>query len=140
MALDELGERKNIRNIQINISPGLPLIFVDFSLILRVIFNLIDNAIKYSSNDSPIEISAVNVTEGIKIEVADRGDGIPPGDLPYIFNRFYRGRKASISGTGLGLSICKGIIEAHGGSITAENRPGGGTIMRLILPLANNTG
>jgi len=138
MALDELGERTRGRNIKVNIAPELHLIFVDFNLILRVIFNLIDNALKYSPGDSPIEINAKSLTQSVEIEVADRGIGIPPEDLPYVFYRFYRGHKINVSGTGLGLSICKGIIEAHGGTITAGNRPGGGTLMKLTLPLTNS--
>jgi K+-sensing histidine kinase KdpD len=139
MALDELGERTKSQNIKVSIAPDLHLIFVDFNLILRVIFNLIDNALKYSSNDFPIEINAKSLTQAVEIEVADRGVGIPPEDLPYVFYRFYRGHKVNVSGTGLGLSICKGIIEAHGGTITAGNRPGGGTIMKLTLPLTNSS-
>jgi K+-sensing histidine kinase KdpD len=138
MALDELGERTRGRNIKVSIEPELHLIFVDFNLILRVIFNLIDNALKYSPSDSPIEINAKSLTQAVEIEVTDRGIGIPPEDLPYVFYRFYRGHKINVSGTGLGLSICKGIIEAHGGTITAGNRPGGGTIMKLTLPLTNS--
>ena len=72
----------------------------------------------------------------MQIEIADRGTGIPPQDLSHIFDKFYRiQRPDNVTGTGLGLSICKGIIEAHGGHIAAENRPGGGTIIRLVLPV-----
>jgi two-component system sensor histidine kinase KdpD len=68
--------------------------------------------------------------------VADRGVGIPPADLTRVFDKFYRvERPGSITGTGLGLSICKGIVEAHGGFIAAENRAGGGTVITVALPL-----
>ena len=67
--------------------------------------------------------------------MADRGIGIPEQDLLRVFDKFYRvQRPDNVVGTGLGLAICKGIVEAHGGSITAENRPGGGTIIRVTLP------
>jgi two-component system sensor histidine kinase KdpD len=70
------------------------------------------------------------------IEVADRGPGIPAKDLTHVFEKFYRARRPEkVTGTGLGLSICKGIVEAHGGKVTAENRPGGGTIIRVSLPI-----
>ena len=76
----------------------------------------------------------------IKIEIADRGIGIPPQDLERVFDKFYRvHRPEKVAGTGLGLSIAKGIIEAHGGHIIAENRPEGGTIIRLSLPIAEST-
>jgi two-component system sensor histidine kinase KdpD len=73
----------------------------------------------------------------VKIDVRDRGVGIPPEDLERVFDKFYRvQRPGSVGGTGLGLSICKGILEAHGGSILASNRPGGGTVVTITLPLA----
>jgi two-component system sensor histidine kinase KdpD len=84
----------------------------------------------------------------VEIQVADYGPGIPPDDLARIFDKFYRGRHTSLDipsdrqkrgdippGTGLGLSISSGIVEAHGGRIWAENRPGGGTVVKLTLPL-----
>ncbi|HWR70360.1 MAG TPA: ATP-binding protein, partial [Dehalococcoidia bacterium] len=74
----------------------------------------------------------------VEIEVADRGVGVPEQDLLRVFDKFYRvQRPYSVVGTGLGLAICKGIVEAHGGSITAESRPGGGTIVRVTLPVAD---
>jgi len=76
------------------------------------------------------------VAEKLYLEVADRGVGIPPQDLQRVFDKFYRVQQPNnVAGTGLGLSICKGIVEAHGGQIEAANRPGGGTIIRLILPV-----
>ena len=70
------------------------------------------------------------------MEIADRGIGIPSQDLTHVFEKFYRiQRPDNVAGTGLGLSICKGIIEAHGGRISAENRPGGGSIIKIALPL-----
>ncbi len=80
------------------------------------------------------------VAQQVEIEVADRGVGIPPEDLLRVFDKFYRvHRPDNVAGTGLGLSICKGIVEAHGGRIAAENRPGGGTVIRFTLPVAEVT-
>ena len=71
------------------------------------------------------------------VEIADRGPGISPGDEKKIFEKFYRGKLAgSASGVGLGLTICRAVVEAHGGKIWAENRPGGGASFRFTLPLA----
>jgi len=97
--------------------------------------NVIENAVKYSPPDSAIDIQACFTGAGLEISVADRGIGIPPEDLTRVFDKFYRvQRPGNISGTGLGLSISRGIVDAHGGSLQAENRPGGGTTIRISLP------
>ncbi len=139
VALDQFGDRSGGRVIKVDIATGLPYISADFSLIVKVLLNLLDNAVKYSSPDLPVEIRAWWVGQEVEIEVADRGIGIPPPDLLYIFQRFYRVPHTRVPGLGLGLSICKGIVDAHGGRITAENRYGGGTIIRLTLPVAEDT-
>src|SRR5581483_6707369 len=85
--------------------------------------------------DAPIEIRAQANPQWVQVQVADRGIGIPPDDLERIFDKFYRVQHPmNVSGTGMGLSICKGIIEAHGGQIQAEYRPGGGAILKFSLP------
>jgi two-component system sensor histidine kinase KdpD len=136
-ALEQMGSRASARSISIDISPELPFVSVDFGLITQALVNVIDNAIKYSPANSPIEIKGRQVDQEIHVEVADHGVGIPPQDLLHVFDKFYRiQRPDKVDGTGLGLSICKGIVEAHGGHIAAENRPGGGTIIRLTLSVA----
>jgi two-component system sensor histidine kinase KdpD len=108
---------------------------MDIALFGQALVNILDNALKYSPPDALIEINVAQTQHTVNIEVCDRGMGIPTEDLERVFDKFYRvQRPESVSGTGLGLAICKGIIEAHGGSIRAENRPGGGTIFRLTLP------
>jgi len=137
-ALEQLGSRTGTRPINIDIPAELPFISVDFGLIVQTLVNILDNALKYSPLDSPIEIKGRQVAHEVHIEVADRGVGIPPQDLLRVFDKFYRVQSPdNVAGTGLGLSICKGIVEAHGGRIAAENRPGGGTVIRLILPAAD---
>ena len=107
--------------------------------IVQVLVNLLDNAIKYSAPDTPIEVRVRATDDRLEIAVADRGIGIPPEDLPRVFGKVYRVQHpGSGRGTGLGLSICKGIVEAHGGSIWAENRSGGGTILDVTLPLSQS--
>jgi two-component system sensor histidine kinase KdpD len=130
---DKLGSRE----LTTQISPDLPLIPMDALLIEQVLVNLLDNALKYTPDGSPIEIS-VGVEKGrLAVTVADRGPGIPEEDLPRLFEKFYRGpQKEHKSGAGLGLSICKGFIDIHGGIITASNRPGGGSTFRFTIPLA----
>ncbi len=135
-SLEELGSRLGDRPIEINIPDDLPLIELDFVLIERVLVNVIDNALKYSPLDAPIEITAHLAGAFLEIEVADRGSGVPTEDLNRIFDKFYRVQRTdSITGTGLGLSISKGIIQAHGGFISAERRPEGGTIITISIPL-----
>lgn len=135
-ALEQLDSRLDDRSIDIDVSPELPLVLMDFVLISRVLVNVIDNALKYSPAGSPIEIRARTAGGFLEIAVADRGSGIPPEDLGRIFDKFYRvQRRDNVTGTGLGLSIGKGIVEAHGGFMVAENRLGGGTVILLALPL-----
>jgi two-component system sensor histidine kinase KdpD len=134
--LEELGGRLGKRTIRIDIPPELPLVPLDFVLVERVLVNVIDNALKYSPSDTPIEIKAHIAGAFLEIDVADRGTGIPSEDLTRIFDKFYRvQRPDNVSGTGLGLSISKGIVQAQGGFIAAENRAGGGTIITISLPL-----
>jgi two-component system sensor histidine kinase KdpD len=103
---------------------------------VKVFLNLIDNAVKYSPQDAAIDIRAALIRDKVKVEIKDRGFGIPENDLKRIFDKFYRvERPQQISGIGLGLSICKGIVEAHGGEITARNNQDIGAAFILTLPL-----
>jgi len=135
-SLEQIGIPLKNRQVKVEIPAKLPLVPLDFVLFSRVLVNVIDNALKYSSPEKPIEIKARASNQTLEITVADRGEGIPVDDLERIFDKFYRvQRPDNVSGTGLGLSISKGIVEAHGGSIKAENRRGGGAIFTVQLPL-----
>jgi two-component system, OmpR family, sensor histidine kinase KdpD len=137
-ALEQLGSRSDKRPVRIELAEGLPFVSADFGLIVQVLVNIMENAFKYSPPGSPVEVTGRQTGQQVEIEVADRGGGVPQQDLLRIFDKFYRvQRPDSVVGTGLGLAICKGIAEAHGGSITAENRQGGGTTIRLTLPMAD---
>jgi signal transduction histidine kinase len=99
--------------------------------------NLLDNALKYSNQDSTVSIDVRTEKNNIVIIVSDEGRGIPEEDLPHIFERFYRvdkSRSRNSGGTGLGLAIAKEIVEAHGGSIYAASEYGKGTNMIITLP------
>lgn len=115
-----------------------PVVDGDGNALGRVLTNLIDNALKYSLHKQPVEVSVSVVGPSAVIEVADRGPGIPEECAEAIFEPFERlGRDASVPGTGLGLSVVRGVTESHGGTIAALPRDGGGTVMRMTLPLAD---
>ncbi|HNP84651.1 MAG TPA: sensor histidine kinase KdpD [Kouleothrix sp.] len=120
--------------VHVELPAGLTLVPLDTVLIGQVLTNLLDNAAKYTPPGSPITLSATTGPHAIEVAVADRGSGLAPGDEQRIFEKFYR-RAESTAGAGLGLAISAGIITAHGGRIWAENRPGGGTVIRFTLPL-----
>ncbi len=133
--VQQMRERLKAHQVKLNISVNLPPILIDFLLFSQVMVNLLDNAIKYSPAGSLIEVSARQEGSMIEISVLDRGAGVPQQDLSKVFDKFYRVQRPSVvSGTGLGLAISKGIVEAHGGRIWAENREGGGTVLNLTLP------
>ena len=135
-ALELLGKQIAGNPVRVNISPDFPPVPVDFALMVQVLINILDNAVKYSPPGSPIDISAGEDGTTAHLEIGDRGIGIPSEEMARIFNKFYRiQRPENVSGSGLGLSICKGIVDAHGGKIYAQARPGGGTLIALELPL-----
>jgi two-component system sensor histidine kinase KdpD len=135
-ALEQLGKRAEHHQIKVDVPLNFPLVPMDFTFMAQIIVNLLENAIKYSPEDSVIEVAASLQDSKARLQILDRGAGIPSDDLSRIFDKFYRvQRPENVSGTGLGLSISKGIVEAHGGSIRAMNREGGGTIIEVELPL-----
>ncbi len=140
-ATASLAGRLEGRPVRIEVPPDLPMVAMDFVLMKLVIANLLDNSIKYSPLEAPIELQARLVKNGVELSVADRGPGIPEDDLDRIFDKFYRARRSGdVAGTGLGLAISRGIVDAHGGSIRAENRPDGGARLVVFLPLAVSGG
>jgi two-component system, OmpR family, sensor histidine kinase KdpD len=136
VALIRLDERLQGREVQVQLPPDLPLVPLDGLLIEEVLINLLENAVKYTPAGSPITISARADNETVTVDVADRGPGLPPGEEARIFEKFYRSVGAPPGGgVGLGLTICRGIVQAHGGRIWAENRPNGGAVFRFTLPI-----
>jgi two-component system sensor histidine kinase KdpD len=134
--LERLANRLRSRTVTVDIPPDLPLVPMDFVLMAQALVNVLDNALKYSPPDTPVEVRVWIDGPETYIQVADCGAGIPPEDMERVFDKFYRvQRPGQVSGTGLGLSICKGIVEAHAGRIWAQRRPGGGTLITIALPL-----
>jgi len=138
-ALAALEPRLGSREVSLRMLPVMPLVPMDLVLMTQVLVNLLDNSLKYSPPDSPIEVVASTEATWLVLEVADRGPGVPEHDLKRVFDKFYRiPVPEGAGGTGLGLSICKGIVEAHGGGIVAENRPEGGLRIVIRLPLGKS--
>ena len=124
------------RPLAIDLPPDLPLIPLDGILIEQVLVNLLENAVKYTPAGTPVTLQARHVGAAVEVEVTDQGPGLAPGDEHRVFEKFYRGGADSSRGNvGLGLAICKGMVEAHGGRIWAENRAQGGAVFRFTLPL-----
>ncbi len=113
----------------------LSLVPFDSILLQQVLVNLLENAAKYTPPGSPIEICGVRQDASIEVTVSDRGPGLREGEEEKIFAKLYRAEKGRGGGVGLGLTICRGIITAHGGSIWAKNRPGGGCEFHFTLPV-----
>ena len=138
-SLSRLEKKLGSRPVTTNLPVDLPMLPLDSLLMEQVFINLIENAIKYTPDGSPIGIFAHVRQNRLKVEVADSGPGLLRGDEELVFEKFYRGKSTSHkSGVGLGLSICKAIVEAHGGKIWAENRPEGGASFYFTLPLAGD--
>ena len=136
---DVLGHMQPVlqdRTLLTDLPADLPPVKLDYLQMDQVLTNLIENAVRYTSPVSPIEVMACLKGDQMVISVADRGPGIPPVDLERVFDKFYRvlGTQRT-TGSGLGLAVCKGLVEAHGGCIWAENREGGGAVFRFTLPV-----
>lgn len=124
--------------VTIDLPATMPLVEFDAVLVERVFCNLLENATKYSPNGSSIAITARAADGLVHISVADEGRGFPSGRHEELFGLFVRGEhESSVSGTGLGLAICRAIVEAHGGTIRAENRPTAGAQVTFTLPLGS---
>ena len=134
-ALRAMEGALNPRRVRVSLPPDLPLLHVDAALFERVLCNVLENAVKYTPQDSPIEITAAVAGDRVRMLIDDHGPGLPKNREEAIFQMFERGRKESTTpGVGLGLAICRAIVEAHGGSIAGENRAGGGARFTIELP------
>jgi two-component system, OmpR family, sensor histidine kinase KdpD len=138
-ALRRGGKILSRHTVDLELAAGLPMLDVDAVLLEQVLFNILDNAAKYSSPGTSIRIQSWRDGESVYLRIVDEGDGIPSGDLERIFDKFYRAQKGDQvrAGTGLGLAISRGFVEAMHGTITAENRmdrPGAVFTIRLPIP------
>ena len=137
-ALNHMREELAGRTISTRLAADLPLVPMDGALVEQALVNLLENANRYTSPGTPIDLSARLFRGEAVVDVADRGPGLAEHEAERIFDRLFRGSAAADNtgrGVGLGLSIARAIIQAHGGSIWAANRPGGGAVFSFSLPL-----
>lgn len=133
--VDRIRPTLGAHDVEIDVSP-VPPVRADPLRLDRILTNLLENAVKYSPEGAPIAIRLRPSANGATISIEDRGRGIEPHDLPRLFDRFYQSRRAreKRTGLGLGLYITKGLVEAHGGRIDVQSRPGVGSTFSVWLP------
>ena len=135
-ALARLEGRFGERRVDVALPTELPSVNVDAPLITRVLVNLLDNAIKHTPPGTRITVSAGLEGDAVRMVIDDTGPGLPPGQPERLFAKFQRGRdEVDVGGAGLGLAICRAIVNAHGGNISAMQRPGGGARFMFTLPV-----
>src|SRR6266702_1638868 len=124
--------------VVIQVPDDLPAVSLDYVEIDQVLSNLIENATRYAPAATEIQVAVQRVNGEVRVAVEDRGPGVPASSLPHLFDPFYRVASGTPrpAGLGLGLAVAKGLVEAHGGRIWVENRPGGGARFAFTLPLA----
>ena len=135
---DRLDNLTVKHQLQINIADDIPSVNIDDVRIGQVLTNLVENAVKFSDDNTTILIEAKNTGKDIIVSVDDQGSGIPVELHVKIFERFFQGNGSKAGrrkGTGLGLAICRGIVEAHGGKIWVESQPNKGARFSFSLPL-----
>jgi len=136
LALQRTEARLGRRRILLELPDDLPELRVDAALMTQVFANLLENAARHTDEDTTVWIRAEPVSGAVVVRVQDDGPGLPPGDPEQLFAKFQRGRAESdVPGAGLGLAICRAIVAAHGGSIRASERSGGGAEFELMLPI-----
>jgi two-component system sensor histidine kinase KdpD len=136
-ALAACAERLAAHRVELHLAPDLPPVWVDATLIVQVLTNLLDNAAKYTPPGTPVTVSGVVEPDRtfVRVTVDDEGPGLPAGDPARLFDKFQRGNdEGSVVGVGLGLAICQAIVRAHGGEIEAHRREGGGARFTFTLP------
>ncbi len=122
--------------VDVDVAEDLPPVQLDYVEIDQVLSNLLENAVRHTAPGTRVHVSARIQGSDVVIEVADEGPGLDTGSLPHLFDPFVRGpgRRGAPRGTGLGLAVARGLVEAHGGTMSASNRAGGGALFRFTLP------
>jgi signal transduction histidine kinase len=121
--------------VNVDIPAPLPSVYADRTAIVQVLENILDNAIRYSNGTRHLTISASASDTQVSLRVADKGRGIPPDEIPHVFEKFYRGHDSSSGGSGLGLAIAQRIMKDHHGEVKLQSVQGSGTVAEIVLPL-----
>jgi two-component system sensor histidine kinase KdpD len=137
-SVDRMSASLGARPLTVNVSPDLPFVMAEPALVDQVLTNLLENVVRYTAATSAVEIAARADDDFVTVQVADDGPGVPEPERDKVFEKFYRGSRATKNdgGVGLGLTICRAIVRAHGGRIAVRERPGGGTLVEFTLPVA----
>ena len=123
--------------LECDVTEGTPAVLADHDRVLQVLSNLVGNALKFTPEGGRVRLDAgPDGPDMVRFSVSDTGPGIPAEEIPYVFEPFTQAKDTATLGTGLGLSIARGIVEAHGGTISVESHPGEGAIFRFTLPVA----
>jgi signal transduction histidine kinase len=143
--LSEIEVVRARRSVELteDLPDDLPPIYADPERVYQVLFNLLDNAVRFTPSGGRVTLSVSARNGVVDVVVADTGPGIPPEHLPRLFERFYRvdrARSRDEGGTGIGLAIARSVVEAHGGRIWAESEPGKGSTFTFELPVAGARG
>jgi two-component system sensor histidine kinase ResE len=137
-AFETQTQERRIR-LELDVPEFLPAVHADGDRIYQVLVNLISNALRFNYEDGAIRVAARQLDGSVRVEVQDTGPGIPPEELPHIWERFHRAdtsRARQAGGTGLGLAIVRSIVEAHGGTVSAQSSVGKGSTFSFTLPIA----
>ncbi len=136
-AAAEIEATAEAHSFAVEVEPGLPVVPVDTDRVAQVLTNLLTNAVKFWPEGGTVQIRVCMDPEGVRVDVADRGPGIPLDQAERVFEPFYRIESEAsrgVAGTGVGLAVSRGIVDAHGGRIWVEPNPGGGALFRFTLP------
>jgi signal transduction histidine kinase len=133
-SLQPIAREKSI-TLSVSAAADLPPVRADSTRVLQVFSNLVGNAIKFTPTGGAITLSAVRGDGGVVCSVADNGPGIPAAQIPRLFGKFWQAKRGDGRGVGLGLAIARGIVEAHGGTITVDSEEGKGSVFSFALPV-----
>ena len=135
MASFDLQAESQGQSLELDLPPDLSEVYVDPQRVRQVVANLVSNALRHTPRDGQVLISASQQPEEVQVSVADSGPGIPPEDIPHVFDRFWQGDRARAGSSGLGLAITQQLVRAHGGRIWVESTADQGSTFRFTLPL-----
>jgi two-component system sensor histidine kinase KdpD len=133
-AVKRIEEHNIPQKITVNVNPDIPFFKLDKAMLEQIVYNLLNNAVQYTKDDSTIDVMAHCYGDALQLEVQDNGKGFPEEEIDRAFNKFYRLKNTKTGGTGLGLSIVKGFTEAQGGTVHLQNLPSGGAGFTIHIP------